>query len=345
MALSVRPVDLTSDSAEMLALLQANLPALPHSRRFQWLYRDNPDGSAWSWFALEKAGGAAVGISSVFPRSMWVGSRKVMCGQVGDFAISASHRSLGPAILLQRATFQPVDERMLAFCYDCPPHAAGMATFRRLGLEPNCAVARYVLPLRVDSHLKKRLGFAPPLFTALLNTLLHLFRRSNVKAEGFVISEHNAPFGDEFSLLDASVSSTDVIRGCRSAAHLNWRYREDPLQDYQVLTVRRKGELIAFLIFVVKEAHVKIVDLFGRDLPAAALLLLDALVRRREFLFQSVEIFLSEDCEIMPAVLKARFCRRSLAAQVVAYAQPGGETSLFLDRHPRWAFHTAEVQA
>src|SRR5262249_4887595 len=149
---------------------------------------------------------------SLFPRLMWVGGRKVMCGQVGDFAISASHRSLGPAVLLQRATFQPVDQRMLEFCYDCPPHAAGMATFRRLGVQPNCAVARFVLPLRVDRLLQKRLGFTPPLFTSLLNAVLRQYRRTRTKIEEFEIAEHAARFDDEFSLLDGTVGSMDSIR-------------------------------------------------------------------------------------------------------------------------------------
>jgi hypothetical protein len=321
MAISVRPVDLDSESGELLAILQANLPALPHARRFQWLYRDNPDGPAWSWFAFEKADGSVVGVTSVFPRSMWVGGRIRMCGQVGDFAISASHRSLGPAILLQRATFQPVDQRILAFCYDCPPHDAGMATFRRLRIEPSCTVTRYALPLRMDRRVKKHLGFVPPILTPLLNSLLRVFRRVGVKTGNLELSEHEGRFGDEFSCLDATVRQADVIRGCRTAAHLNWRYRDDPLQDYHVLTARRKGELIAFLIFLLRDEDITIVDLFGRDLPAAAIALLDALVQRYEVSCQGVEAFLS------------------------AYAEPGGEVSMFLERHPRWAFHTAEVQA
>jgi hypothetical protein len=166
-----------------------------------------------------------------------------------------------------------------------------------------------------------------------------------VKTGNLELSEHEGRFGDEFSCLDATVRQADVIRGCRTAAHLNWRYRDDPLQDYHVLTARRKGELIAFLIFLLRDEDITIVDLFGRDLPAAAIALLDALVQRYEVSCQGVEAFLSEGCDLMPAVLKAHFHRRSLAAQVVAYAEPGGEVSMFLERHPRWAFHTAEVQA
>jgi hypothetical protein len=344
MTITVRPVNLESESAELLAMLQTNLPLRPHARRFDWLYRANPDGPAWSWFACESASGSVVGVTSVFPRSMWVGGRIEMCGQVGDFAISATHRSLGPALLLQRATFEPVDQRILSFCYDCPPHAAGMATFRRLGVQPNCAVDRYVLPLRLDRHLKKRLGFAPPLFTPLCNFLLRTFRRPGMRPRDLEIAEYAGPFDDEFSRLDAAVTSEDEIRGRRSAVHLNWRYRQDPLQEYRVLTGRRRGELIAFLVFYFKNEDIQIVDLFGRDLPASVALL-DVLAQRCEVSCQSVEAYLSEGCDVLTPVLKTHFRRRSVAAQVVAYAKPGSEMSVFLERRPRWAFNKAEVQA
>src|SRR5271157_183742 len=110
MTISVRSVHFECDGPELLGILQTNLPGLSHAQRFQWLYRANPDGPAWSWFACQGTSGRAVGVTSVFPRSMWIGDQLRMCGQVGDFAISASHRSLGPAILLQRATFEPVDQ-------------------------------------------------------------------------------------------------------------------------------------------------------------------------------------------------------------------------------------------
>ncbi len=344
MKLSVRPVNLESESEELLTILQTNLPSLPHARRFQWLYRANPDGPAFSWFAFEE-GGPVVGVTSVFPRSMWVRRKIELCGQVGDFAISATHRSLGPALMLQRATFEPVDQRILSFCYDCPPHAAGMATFRRLGVQPNSAVDRYALPLRADRRFKKRLGFAPLLLTPLANCLLRVWRQRGIRPGDLDIAEHTGPFDDEFTCLDAAVNAPDTIRGCRSAAHLNWRYREDPLQTYRVLTARRKGELVAFLVFCVGAEDIRIVDVFGRELPAAAVALLDALARRYQISCQNVEVYLSEGSDLLSPVLRAHFRRRSRAAQVVAYARPGSELSMFFGRRPRWAFSTAEVQA
>ena len=79
-------------------------------------------------------------------------------GQVGGFAVDASYRSFGPAVLMQRTTFEPVDSGAVTFCYDSPPHDRGMSTFVRLGMRPNCEVTRYALALRSDEFLQKRLG-------------------------------------------------------------------------------------------------------------------------------------------------------------------------------------------
>jgi hypothetical protein len=347
MTISVRPVHQELENQQFLTILQKNLPTLPHERRYKWLYLDNPDGRAWSWFALQGTPNHVIGVTSVFPRSMWVGGELQKCGQVGDFAVSASHRSLGPALLLQRATFDPVNQGELAFCYDCPPHQAGMSTFRRLGLRPNCKVYRYALPLRVDSRLRKRLGAASVVPIAAGNLLLRLHRLFAMKsrARGLEVSVHTTAFGEEFSKLDAKVKEPNLIRGRRSAALLNWRYREDPLQQYEVLTARRKGELVAFAVLCATSEVVTIVDLFGKELHEAAFALLAAIVQRFERSHETVEAFLSEGSELVAYFLRMRFRLRSEAAQVVAYAKPQSKMSGFLQASPIWAFSQAEIRA
>jgi len=347
MTISVQRVRQQSEDQEFLAVLQANLPSQSHARRFKWLYRDNPDGPAWSWFALQGSSRQVIGVTSVFPRSMWVGGEVQMCGQVGDFAVSSSHRTLGPALLLQRATFDPVNSGDLALCYDCPPHPAGMSTFRRLGIKPNCRVLRYALPLRLDSHLRKRLGAVSVIPGAAGNLFLRVQRTFAVKtrATDLEVSNHQDSFSEEFSKLDAVVKRPNAIRGRRSAAHLNWRYREDPLQQYEVLTARRRNELIAFAILRRTNEVVTIVDLFGMDLHVASLSLLAAIVERFQRSHQTVEAFLSEGNELVAYFLKMRFRLRSEAAQVVAYARPQSAVSEFLQKGPIWSFSQAEVGA
>jgi hypothetical protein len=347
MKILVRPVHHESERQKLLDILQSNLPNLDHARRFPWLYLGNPDGPAWSWFVFQGTPNQVVGMASVFPRSMWVGDKVKMCGQVGDFAISASHRSLGPALVLQRATFEPVDHGKLTFCYDCPPHEAGMSTFRRLGIQPNCRVDRYALPLRVDAQIQKRFGSGLIFPAGLGNLLLRLYRRPVLrrKSKGFEVSEHTGPFGEEFSQLDVAVQKPNVIRGQRSAAHLNWRYREDPMQQYEVLTIRRKGELIAFAVFCASSEVITIVDLFGVELQEAAVTLLAAIVERFERSHQTIEAFLSECNELVGYFLNMQFRLRSEAARVVAYAKPKSEIWGLLQTSPNWSFSQAEIRA
>ncbi len=325
--ISVRPVDHNSETQKLLSILQANLPHLPHAQRFDWLYRGNPDGQASSWFAYEGMPDHVVGMTSLFPRSMWVGGEVKLCGQVGDFAISPSHRSLGPAVLLQRATFCPVDQKELAFCYDCPPHEAGMSTFRRLGIPANCMIDRYALPLRVDRLLRKQLGAAAALPAAACNLLLRIHRQSFLKPriKGLEVSELTGAFGEEFSQLDALIRNKNVIRGRRTAALLNWRYRTDPLHQYRVFTTRRQGELIAFAIVCATSEIVTIVDIFGTQIQESAILLLAAIVESFKGAQQTVEAHLAPGSELIGHLLKMGFRLRSQSAQVDASARQQSE--------------------
>jgi hypothetical protein len=246
---------------------------------------------------------------------------------------------------MQRATFEPVNQGILAFCYDCTPHETGMATFRRLGIQPHCQVTRFVLPLRVDRQIRKRVGFISPLFTCVGNFLLWLYRRPRSSVRDVKISEHAGPFGREFSELDTAVHNPAVIRVRRSAAYLNWRYRQDPLQECRVLTARRNGELIGYIVFHVTSEDVTIVDLFGTEFPVVAIPLLESVVQCCESSHQTIEAYLSAESELVAPFLASRFRRRCVGAQVVAYAKPGGEVAAFLQTNPRWVLNGSDIQA
>ena len=344
MSIFVRPVDHSSESQKLLNVLQLNLPFLPHAQRFEWLYRANPDGLARSWFACHGTSDQIVGVVSVFPRSMWLGAHLKLCGQVGDFATAASHRSLGPSLMMQRATFEPVNDGTWSFCYDCPPHDAGMSTFRRLGMKTNCEMWRYALLLRIDRKLQRYLGRSSRVPTAVGNLILGLYLSQRKKVNSLEITEHTGPFGEEFSRLDSAVKEEGVIRAARSAAHLNWRYREDPLQYFKVLTARQKGELIAYIVFCVVGETVTIVDLFGTELPTAAVALISAVVEQCKLSCQAVQTFVSEASELADSFMALRLRRRSLAARVVAYAKPGTDVAAFLNGGARMVFTQAEIR-
>ncbi len=330
MGLVLRSVDVAVERQALVAVLQRNLTDLDHARRFEWLYLQNPAGRAWSWFLREEGRDEPVGVASLFPRWVWLRDEVRLCGQVGDFAVDTGYRSLGPAVALQRATFGPVEARALTFCYDCPPHDKGMATFRRLGLSANCRMIRYARLLKVDRIVRRRVrpAAAASALSWVGNSLLRLADRHARRRSAVDVALLNGRFDEEFSALDAEIGGQRAIRGRRRAEELNWRYRDDPLHHYLVLTARSAGALAAFACVLVRGADAFLVDLFGRLTPEIVTELVDGavgLLRRR-----NVETFhaLASDQGGFAQLLRAAgFHNRSPAASVVAYAPEGSDAS------------------
>lgn len=340
MSVRVRPVRLDSEKAELLKILERNLPDLPHARRFEWLYHRNPAGKAWSWFAFEDKSETPIGAASLFPRMMWIGESPMPCGQVGDFAVNATYRSLGPAVLLQKATFEPVNDGAVAMCYDCPPDDRGMSTFRRLGMDANCQMHRFARPLRIERHLARRFGHRGFARAAAFfgDFLLTAWPPGKKEAREFEIAGHADRFDEEFTHLDRRVRAKDSIRSRRSAADLNWRFRDDPLHQYRVLTARRHKELAGFLIASTRDEETSVIDLFGEPLDQVGLALLDALVEQeRQTHVQSLHAVAAGESELARVLRKGRFRQREPSARIVAYSKPETETDAFFKRGPNWS--------
>ena len=349
MAIVIRSVNLNSEKENLVALLRRNfnLYVSPSKdlERFDWLYLHNPAGPAWAWFAYDDESEKLVGLASVFPRVVWMGGKLQRCGAVGDFAIDISHRSLGPALKLQRATFEPVDQGALAFCYDCPPHEAGMATFHRLGMQANYQINRYAKLIKVDRHLKKFIGqgryIAPVCIVG--NALLNLWLRSSRKVPNMTISLHADRFGEEFSYLDKNHDEKDnILRSQRTAEYLNWRYRDDPMRQYQVLTAYRSGELLGYAIFYISHQDAYILDLFAPKAPSITVNLLNEVsFILQKTSVQAVHIFASNQSDICEFIRKSYYRYRSQSAHVVSYINSSDDTipslSYNLDCHFTYA--------
>ncbi len=347
MSLSVRPASAAHDQKEMLELQDRNLPYLLEDR-FGWRHFDNPAGPAWSWFLCENRNSAAVGMASVFPSCMFIDGRKVVCGQVGEFVVDPKYRSLGPALMLQRATFAPVDSGAIAVCYDTPPDDHGMSTFKRLGMQADTEVFRYALPLRSDEFLRKRLGEGPRATLAIsgANLLLDVKFASRRKRtmKGLEISVFEGLFDDEFSQLDRSVSSAGMIRACRSAELLNWRYKKMPRCNYMTLVARRAGELVGFLTAINNAGRVGVGEVFGHQIDEVGVALLDVLAslcrKERACLLEG---YASEASPTKTVFMKLGFTRRERVARIVSYEKPEGCGKRLLTPSTCWAFTAVET--
>src|SRR5437773_3037717 len=279
MVIAIRQADLVGDRQVVLDLVRDNLTDEATVERYEWLYRKNPDGDGKAWIASDEASGETVGIASAYPRLMQVAGEQVTCWNLGEFAVSASHRSLGPALRLQRACLGPVLEGTVAFSYD-NPNEGFLAVYRRLGIPVTAQVARYLKPLRVDRRLARWIRsrmIARPL-SLLGNGLLRLRDVPLRVGRRFEIRPHEGPFDMRITHLHERVSRRYTVYGGRRAEYLNWRYRENPLHRSQVLTAWYKGEMAGYVVFHHRLVDGYITDLSTEELPGLPLELLAASV-------------------------------------------------------------------
>ncbi len=357
MSLRIRLAAPKEDHEHLLALHTQNLAEYGDllNERFHWHNSLNPAGEGWTWLLYEAQSGACVGTTSLFPRRIYVDGKELRVGQVMFFAVNPSHRSLGPAVMLQRATFQPVDSGKLDFCYDCPPHDEGMSTFVRIGMQANCEVRRFVLPLRSDQYLGKRLGSGawtkPVVSTA--NLLLRM-RGFHHNGHGLEVSDYDGTFGEEFSFLDKRVPTSGLIRGRRSAEVLHWfcyqfpynprLLRNGELEKVRVAVARRAGELQGYVIYGAQlDDLVGIGDVFGTDLREVGRPLIEKVVEfARRNKANAVYAYSIPGTDLGRLLESAGFRPRERSARVVAYESPNGGNIKHLNPMQRWAFSQIE---
>ena len=264
MKVAIRLADLKSDKRLLIETLLRFLTPLSDDRRFSWLYENNPHGRARAWVAYSADDDTVVGMSAAFPRRMYLNGHEEVSWVLGDFCINDAYRSLGPALMLQRACLAAVDSREAAFCYDFPS-ASMMAVYKRLHIYPCGQMVRLAKPLRVDRKVKGLIK-SPIVNSALSNAGNLVLRLSERKRRGdstLTLSPHKGYCGNEFSDLARKIGNRYGACIQRSAEYLNWRYLENPLHRYEFFTARRKGMLLGYAVLLHEGEDAMLVDLFG----------------------------------------------------------------------------------
>jgi hypothetical protein len=315
MATTIREADITRDRDELIRFLGENLAAGANASRFDWLYLRNPCGRARAWMALGEAG-ETIGMAAAFPRDFWITDRAEQVWVLGDFCIAKEHRSLGPALSLQR-----VITRECEICYDFPSQSM-LSIYRRLGVPAFGQHVRYVKLLKADEKVQKfvRQRFLASPLIQIGNWTLALGRMAEFVAESITFSLHEDEFGEEFQVLDSG-TSPHPVKGLRSADYLNWRYAQHPIKPYRVITARRQSELIGYTVVEVDGPHAMIADLRTTDpenvVPGMLAYIQRVLV---DMGAHSINASLFEGCYLVPYIRRAGFHPRE-SAPVIAYAR------------------------
>lgn len=271
-AYSVAELEPVSHRDELLSLWSRNLPSAT-AARFDWMYAE---GDARTWFASDDES-VPIGAAGLMKRTFKVGDRLLPAGQAIDMNVDREHRSVGAALRLQRSVTETVLQDHLSLIYGTPNKQA-QAVMRRVGYVALGNLQCWTKPLRSRSLLGRYLKW--PMATRLAAPLVDIalkYRSPDAyyRRSATVVTEITTEFDDRFDRLWERAARQFPIMGERSAAYLNWRFRDCPELDYRTLCLldRNSGELMGYVVYCVCDSSLGIADLLFNDERACGVLL------------------------------------------------------------------------
>jgi hypothetical protein len=312
----------------MVELLRRCLTPLFDVQRFKWLYQAGPYGQARAWLAYDGTKDNVIGAAAAFPRRVDLDSVEKQGWVLGDFCLDSRFRSLGPALQLQRACLQAAETPPYEFCYDFPSPSM-TAIYKRLGV-PQCGtLVRWARAIRTAPRIEKLLR------SRTVSRSLGIVADSILTRRGWRGETDTADLmpqeqacGGEFTELDRRVRQRPGLLSVRTAAHLNWRFLSHPSIRHEILTARRKGVLVGYIVYTRDLDDTSVVDLCSLEEPALiARLLAGAVDRLREYGAVTVSMNAGSTHPWSGIFRRAGFLPRE-DAPVMVHVRPGATISL-----------------
>jgi hypothetical protein len=175
--------------------------------------------------------------------------------------MSPKHRSLGPALIVQKALLRATAETGTLW-YDFPARTM-MPVYDRLGYAPKYCLVRMSRPLSLRQKFEAAVGNRALARATAAPLDWFLQSRGGPIPEDVEVLPQQGRFEEEFTELARRTAARWGVCAQRSAEYLNWRYRDHPVRKYEALTAHRQGELIAFCIFAQENQNMQIDELFG----------------------------------------------------------------------------------
>src|SRR5690606_25856126 len=175
--------------------------------------------------------GELVGTAGVGWRRMRLDDRILRGGLLADMAVLAAHRTLGPAIQLQRAASEhALDAGDLAYGF---PNPNAVPVVKRLGYAHAGDMVLYARALRHAPYLERRLpGPLARLLGRGLDAAVALRDRLRSLRRGRLHTQwRDAPL----DLEHPRWTQPGMLEGVRDGAALQWRFAHNPLATFRFL--------------------------------------------------------------------------------------------------------------
>ena len=216
-------------------------------QRYDWFYTQNPQGKA-CLNLLYGNDGSLVGSLGVGARQLFIDGVAHRAGVLVDFVVSPRHRSVFPALTLQRKG-RELALRSMDLIYGLPsPKAASVC--KRLETQVSFELPRYARVLHFQAYLRRVL---PAWLATPASWIIDALDRVRLTARLFSspnYAEWVSDFDDSFDTLWNAVDKSGQCIGVRNREFLRWRFGAQPGHTFEVLAIRRRhdGSLRAYFV-------------------------------------------------------------------------------------------------
>lgn len=223
----IEPGDIARDKNSVIGIWRDNLGNDPHMRaKFAWFYETCPFGQPLLLILKQSGSGNRVGVAAAGPRRLLAQGRELSAGVLVDLAVVSEHRSLGPALMLQRELAARGMQRFdLLYGF---PNAKAAPLFKRIGgYSFPGEIVRYARVLRYRDYAARRMhkGLA-----RAFGWLMDLSWRLNPgHAESrFLSARWSETVDPGIDALWQQSAPDDGILAVRDADFLRWRFEQSP---------------------------------------------------------------------------------------------------------------------
>ncbi|MFQ6609142.1 MAG: hypothetical protein ACE5EE_11545 [Fidelibacterota bacterium] len=300
MTYTIHEADIEKDKGEIISFWKKNRGSHLDDK-YRWIYEGNPCGKASVWILTDDTTGTQVGMTSLFPRWFTAKGKRYCAGIAGDFIVMEGHRTLGPALMLQKSVLSAVDSGRVDFVYSFPNKAAE-PVMKRVGYNLLGPTVRLVRIFKSAPTLRRRgiselwVGLLSPLLDIALK--LRAFETWYCGKRGYVCEEV-LTFDERFDKLWEESKEQFSIAGERSSLFLRWKYLEDFDEIHRIVAVFNLDKTIlkGYIVFCFRDNCIHIRDfIFSCDGKATKVLMAWLLRYARSSAIESISIgFLKND--------------------------------------------------
>lgn len=291
-------------------LSEGDMPSPNEAARAEWLYSKNPAGAA-EILGLRVCGGPWVGMVAIVPRRVWINEIEHAAAYLCDFYVHPQHRTLLPALMLQKSAKQRLQESgRVSYAI---PNERSLPIFKRLGAQQVLPRYRWARPLRSRPFLLRRGRKIASLASPLIDASGHFFDVVSSRLQHDIRAEWVADIDQRFDDLWFALPKGGMNICDRSASYLRWRFLEEPGHQNLLLGMiwRRSGQLAAYMIGEVTRDEFVIRDfLTAHAANRVAALLAHALLAIRKLDVNVAGVRITGTDDLTRSLSKAGFSKR-----------------------------------